>query len=123
MLNNIRYLQHTERARIEHDLTLTRISEVLLNSINSYVRGLFSGDTSLRAIVYDGLVAYVSDSNQRKINVTTPAIVVQKLPCNNIIYAIDANNGNEWEFTIEPPESYNRYDIIECQIRKKRYIF
>jgi len=123
MLNNIRYLQHTERARIEHDLTLTRISEVLLNSINSYVRGLFSGDTSLRAIVYDGLVAYVLDSNQRKINVTIPAIVVQKLPCNNIIYSIDANKGNEWEFTIEPPESYNRYDIIECQIRKRDTFF
>lgn len=123
MLNNIKYLQHTERARIEHDLTLTRISEVLIKSLNSYVRGLFSGNTNLRAIIYDGLIAYVHDSNQRKVKITIPAIAIQKLPCDNIIYVIDANKENEWMFTIDPPDTYNRYDIIECQIRKKDAFF
>ena len=120
MIERIKYLQHTERARIEHDLTLTRLSEVLLRSVNSYVRGIVTGDTINKATIYEGLIAYPSGGLTMKVKVTAPAVAAHTLPCGNVKYVIDHNNGVDWEFNIDASDPVqDRYDIIEAQIRSR----
>jgi hypothetical protein len=114
-MKNIRYLQQTERARIEHDLVLTRMGELSLRDMNAVGKGLLYGLPIQAVAITAGL--YASPGGGMTVNISSPAAVVMALG-DDVKFCLDANAGNPyWAIVIDAADPVqNRLDIIEGTI-------
>lgn len=113
---NFRYVQHSDRARIEHDLTLSRIGEMTYRDINVLIRAFLFNNPSVKAVVIEGLDC--SPGSGLSVNYTFPTSVIQILGDNNLISCFEGNDGNATKnIVLNAADSSNpRIDILEAQI-------
>ena len=116
-MRNLRHLQHSDRARIEPDLVLTRLGELGLRNIETMIRGLFAGTTSFDAIVMNGLETTL-DSGMT-VDVSVPATVLQIIWGDDVRAVVEHNDGSDFQVTLDNGEGSDRYDIIEARIAKR----
>lgn len=117
---NFRYLHQNERARIEHDLVLTRMGELMMRNFNAFTKAFFySIETpGLEAIAFNGLVASPGTGLQVLMSVWGAA--AQKIVPDDIKICMDGNGGSAWAINLAAADpSQPRIDIIEARIEEK----
>jgi hypothetical protein len=117
-VKNLRYLQQNNRARISHDLVMTRIGELSIRDLEVLTRMLLYPLTTISAAITEGLIASLDSGMD--INVSAPASCIQNLEDEDVRICLDYNSGADYGITLSNGDSVNdRYDIIQCQIRKR----
>jgi WD40 repeat protein len=117
-MRNIRTLQQIQHQRIESDLVLQRMSEQAARNIESMIRGLLFKGTGYDAVIIEGLVA--SAGSGMVVNLSTPAPVVQMIDGDDIRFAIDHNDGDNFSVSLTAGAAGGaRIDIIESQISRQ----
>lgn len=121
-MKNIRYLQQTDRARIEHDLVLTRMGELMIRDDNLLVKGLLYPVNGLSAVIIDGLIS--SPGSGLSVDLSAPAFAIQAIDngtfTNEVKYIVDDNSGIDFNIVLDTADPSNdRIDIIEARIEKR----
>ncbi len=117
-----RYLQQTERARIEHDLVLTRLGELMIRNTNALARGFLYDLATVDAVIVEGLIS--SPGAGLSVNLTIPAVALQKIPhgslTNEVAFIGDENDGSVFNVALDAADPTNpRIDILEARIQTR----
>lgn len=119
-MKSVRYIQQTERARIEHDLVLTRMGELALRGDNLLSRGLlYPPDGSTNAVFFEGLIG--SPGAGLSVSLSIPAVVLQTISHNTraeeVKFVGDENGGTAFNIVLDTADPTNdRIDIIEGRV-------
>lgn len=115
---NLRYVQQSFRARIEHDLVLTRMGEMTVRDIDALTRALLYQLTGKTAAIMEGLDA--SPVGNLDVELTAPATAILNLGDQNVRFAIDHNGGAPFSVTMDAADPVDpRIDIIEATIKTR----
>jgi hypothetical protein len=117
MGKNLRIVNQTAKARLEHDLVVTRIGEMALRDLEVLIRGMLYKNASVDAAVLEGLrkgtIATLT------VPFTAPASVVQMLTDDTLKFCLDYNAGSNYSLTFDAGEAQQRYDIVEARISRR----
>lgn len=115
---NLRYVQQSFRARIEHDLVLTRMGEMTVRDIDALTRALLYQLTGKTAAIMEGLEA--SPVGNLDVELTAPGTVILNLGDQNVRFAIDHNGDAPFSVTLDAADPTDpRIDIIEGTIKTR----
>lgn len=115
---NLRYVQQSFRARIEHDLVLTRMGEMTVRDIDALTRALLYQLTGKTAAIMEGLDA--SPVGFLDVELTAPATAILNLGDQNVRFAIDHNGDVPFSVTLDPADPTDpRIDIIEATVKTR----
>lgn len=119
--NNIRYLNQSDKARVEHDLVLTRIGELQYDTVNKLTRLLFmkfQGQPNAKLAVFEGLNAVPGTG--LAVDLDFPSSLAQRIG-DQLLVAHDINSGLGFKsFTFDTADPTNpRVDAIYVRVNKR----
>jgi len=110
----LRYVKQSQYQKIEHDLVVTRQGEMAYRMMETMVRGMIARANGLSAVIFEGLIS--GPGAALSIDLTAPAVAVQKLSNGDVRYCLDSNAGAAFNVILDPADAVNpRLDIIEAQ--------
>jgi hypothetical protein len=121
MNQNIRFLNQSDKARIEHDLVLSRIGELQYDIANKLTRLLFmkfQGQPNAKVAVFEGLDA--TPGTGLSVELSFPASIAQRIG-DQLLVAYDINNqSNLKSFTLDTADLTNpRVDSIYMRVNRR----